>query len=78
MLQQTFAEAAFEPYRKPASREWFLGEMRRVVQWREMVAVIEPVYPKADGSDGSRGCLRRRVKCRIMVSPTGFEPVLLP
>ena len=48
-MQQTFAEASFEPYRKVTRRERFLDEMNRVVPWAELVAVIEPVYPKADG-----------------------------
>jgi len=49
MLQQTFAEVTFEQYRKPTRREQFLDEMSRVVPWTELVAVIEPVYPKAEG-----------------------------
>ena len=49
MQQQTFAEANFEQYRKPTRREWFLNEMNRVVPWAELVAAIEPVYPKAEG-----------------------------
>ncbi len=49
MLQQTFAEVPFEHYRKSTRRERFLDEMNRVVPWAELVAVIEPVYPKADG-----------------------------
>jgi transposase, IS5 family len=48
-MQQTFAEATFEPYRKATRRERFLDEMNRVVPWRELVVVIEPVYPKAEG-----------------------------
>jgi IS5 family transposase len=48
-MQQTFAEASFEPYRKTTRRERFLDEMNRVVPWAALVAVIEPVYPKADG-----------------------------
>jgi IS5 family transposase len=48
-MQQTFAEASFEQYRKSTRRERFLDEMNRVVPWAELVAVIEPVSPKADG-----------------------------
>jgi IS5 family transposase len=50
MPQQTFAEVTFEQYRKPTRRERFLDEMNRVVPWAELVATIEPVYPKAEGS----------------------------
>lgn len=49
MPQQTFAEVTFQPYRKTTRREQFLGEMNRVVPWADLVAVIEPVYPKAEG-----------------------------
>jgi len=49
MPQQTFAEVPFEQYRKSTRRERFLDEMNRVVPWADLVAVIEPVYPKADG-----------------------------
>ena len=49
MEQQTFAEVTFEQYRKPTRRERFLDEMNRVVPWVELVAAIEPVYPKAEG-----------------------------
>ncbi|WP_447976924.1 IS5 family transposase [Candidatus Nitrospira bockiana] len=48
-MQQTFAEASFEQYRKSTRRERFLDEMNRVVPWASLVAVIEPVDPKADG-----------------------------
>src|SRR5512145_2476663 len=50
MPQQTFAEVTFEQYRKPTRRERFLDEMNRVVPWADLVATIEPVYPKAEGS----------------------------
>jgi transposase, IS5 family len=43
------ADVTFEQYRKPTRREQFLGEMNRVVPWTELVATIEPVYPKGEG-----------------------------
>ncbi len=49
MQQQTLAEVTFEHYRKPTRRERFLDEMNRVVPWTDLVAAIEPVYPKAEG-----------------------------
>jgi len=49
MKQQTFADASFEPYRKSTRRERFLDEMNRVVPWADLVAAIEPRYPKAEG-----------------------------
>src|SRR6187401_2140582 len=62
MHQQTFAEVTFEQYRKPTRRERFLNEMNRVVPWADLVAVIEPVYPMAEGPGrppvGVEGMLR--------------------
>lgn len=50
MKQQTLAEGTFEVYRKKTRREEFLEQMERVVPWAELCAVIEPVYPKGEGS----------------------------
>ncbi|HWF60342.1 MAG TPA: IS5 family transposase [Nitrospira sp.] len=50
MQQPTFAEVTFEQCRKPTRREQFLDEMNRMVPWAELVAAIEPVYPKAEGA----------------------------
>jgi len=41
------ATGTFETYRKPTRREKFLAEMDRAVPWKDLCAVIEPVYPKA-------------------------------
>jgi transposase, IS5 family len=50
MKQITLAEAGFEAYRNATKREQFLAEMERVVPWSALVALIEPVYPKALGA----------------------------
>ena len=46
MRQPTLARAGFERYGKTTRRAAFLAEMERVVPWRELCALIEPVYPK--------------------------------
>jgi len=56
MEQPTFTEASFERYRKPTQRERFLDEMNRVVPWAELVAIIVPVYPNAEGPWVSNRC----------------------
>jgi IS5 family transposase len=48
--QATFAGSGFEAYRKPTRRELFLAEMERVVPWAQLVALIDPVYPKPQGA----------------------------
>lgn len=50
MKQQTFASLVFQAKKKQTRREKFL-EMEAVVPWSELLAVIEPHYPKA----GRRG-----------------------
>jgi len=45
--QMTLAGSGFEKYGKTTRRGQFLAEMERVVPWRELCALIEPVYPKA-------------------------------
>ncbi len=37
----------FEAYRKVTRREAFLAEMDKLVPWKELVALIQPVYPEA-------------------------------
>jgi transposase, IS5 family len=47
-FQQTFsAQAGFEKYGRKSRREQFLETMEVVVPWTELLAVIEPHYPKA-------------------------------
>jgi IS5 family transposase len=52
MKQMTLANNEFERFRKPTRRERFLAEMNAVVPWAELVAVIEPYYPKASRAGG--------------------------
>lgn len=52
MKQQTLATNDFEQFRKPTRREKFLAEMNSVVPWADLVAVIEPYYPKASSAGG--------------------------
>lgn len=40
MRQSTYADACFEPYRKPRRRERFLTEMDRVGPWIELLQPI--------------------------------------
>jgi transposase, IS5 family len=47
MKQATFASCGFERYAKPTRRAAFLTEMNQVVPWRDLCALIEPVYPRA-------------------------------
>jgi len=52
MKQTTLANNDFERFRKPTRRDKFLAEMNTVVPWAELVAVIEPYYPKVTNAGG--------------------------
>src|SRR5207248_1629015 len=52
MKQQTLANNDFEQFRKSTRRDKFLAEMNTVVPWPDLVAVIEPYYPKASCAGG--------------------------
>jgi transposase, IS5 family len=45
MRQLPLAVASFERYVKTTRRAAFLAEMDRTMPWRELCALIEPVYP---------------------------------
>ncbi len=48
-FQQTFAsQSSFAKYGRKSKRELFLDQMNQVVPWSsELLALVEPVYPKA-------------------------------
>ncbi len=49
MKQITFAHAEVPGNRKQTRQELFLIEMDQVVPWEDLVALIEPHYPKGEG-----------------------------
>jgi IS5 family transposase len=46
MRQSTLASVGFERFGKTTRRASFLAEMDRVVPWRDLCQLIEPVYPR--------------------------------
>ncbi len=49
MSQTSFSDLEYAGKRKQTRRECFLTEMEQVVPWSGLVALIEPLYPKAGG-----------------------------
>lgn len=47
MTQMDFSDAEYADKRKQARREKFLADMEHVLPWNALLALIEPVYPKA-------------------------------
>ena len=60
MTQMSFSEAEYAGKRKQTRREIFLAEMEQVVPWSALLALIEPVYPKA-------GCGRQPYPLQTML-----------
>src|ERR1700747_2406178 len=61
MRQMTLAhQAGFQGYSKKTRREQFLEEMEAVMPWAELIALIEPHFPKGEIS-------RRRVGLASML-----------
>jgi len=50
MKQQTLR--GFERFGKTTRRAQFLSDMDRIIPWKELAAVIEPVYPKGSDAGG--------------------------
>jgi IS5 family transposase len=46
--QLSFAASEYAGKKKSTRRERFLGEMEKVVPWKELEALIEPFYPKGE------------------------------
>ena len=51
MKQQTFASLDYARKKKQTRRARFLSDMERCIPWEELLAVIEPYYPRG----GRRG-----------------------
>ena len=61
MRQQTLAsQSSFEKFGRKGKRELFLDQMEQVVPWSELLALVEPHYPKAGNG-------RQPVGLRIML-----------
>ena len=46
--QQSFAQAEFAAKKKITRREKFLARMETLIPWAQLLAVIEPFYPKGE------------------------------
>lgn len=68
MKQLSLAATDFIKKPKQTRREKFLAEMETVVPWARLLAVIEPVYPKAGNG---RRPYELPTMLRIASAPTG-------
>ena len=65
-IQETFAEAGFEKYRKRTRREEFLSEMQMVVPWSKLLKLIEPMYPQGEGAGRPPVGLERMLRIHFL------------
>src|SRR6266849_5734440 len=66
--QQTFAsQGSFEKHARKSKRELFLEQMNQVVPWSELLALVEPHYPKAGNG-------RQPVGLEIMLRTYFLQP----
>jgi IS5 family transposase len=49
MEQKSFASVDFSKYAKTTKRQVFLEQMDSILPWKDMLALIEPFYPKSEG-----------------------------
>ncbi|EKG35944.1 IS1479 transposase [Pseudomonas syringae pv. avellanae str. ISPaVe013] len=49
MKQMSFADAEYAGKREQTRRERFLIEIDQVMPWKDLIALIEPHYPKGEG-----------------------------
>lgn len=66
MRQKTFADEAFEHYRKPTRREHFLSEMEEIVPWEGLYKIIEPYYPNPTGAGRRPVGLERMLRIHFL------------
>lgn len=80
MDQQTFASIAYNTKKKVTRRERFLEEMNSVVPWRQLEAIVKPLYPKSGNGRPPIGVERMlRIYCMqqwFQLSDPGMEDAL--
>ena len=80
--QTTLAEAGFVKHPVVTRKERFLNEMERIVPWAEIIALIEPHYPKPAGSGRRPLGLDRMLRVHFLqnwynLSDKGAEEALI-
>jgi IS5 family transposase len=72
MTQMSFSDAEYAGKRKKTRKEVFLEEMDRVVPWQALLALIEPVYPKA-GNGRRPYALKTMLRIHLMQNWFGYS-----
>lgn len=72
MTQLSFSDAEYVGKRKQTRRERFLAEMEQAVPWKALIALIEPVYPKA-GNGRRPYALETMLRIHLMQNWYGYS-----
>jgi IS5 family transposase len=72
MTQLSFSDAEYAGKRKQTRREKLLAEMEQVVPWKALLALIEPVYPKA-GNGRRPYALKTMLRIHLMQNWFGYS-----
>lgn len=72
MSQMSFSDAEYGGKRKQTRREVFLAEMEQVVPWEALLALIEPVYPKA-GKGRHPYAIKTMLRIHLMQNWFGYS-----
>ena len=74
MKQISFSEAEFAAKRRVTRRERFLAEMEQVMPWQDVLAIVEPHYPKGKRGRPPIG-LERMLRVYLIQQWYGSGPV---
>ena len=69
-MQTSFSELEYAPKKKQTHRERFLTGIEAVTPWADLVAAIEPFYPKGEGR--GRPPIKLERMLRMYVAQNGF------
>jgi transposase, IS5 family len=72
MSQMSFSDAEYGGKRKQTRREVFLAEMEQEVPWDALLALIEPVYPKA-GKGRHPYAIKTMLRIHLMQNWFGYS-----
>jgi len=70
--QTSFTHAEFAAKKKPTRREKFLARMEEVIPWKQLLAVIEPHYPKGERGRPPIGLERMLRGCFLQQCSNGM------
>jgi IS5 family transposase len=72
-MQKSFSTFEYESKRKQTRRDKFLGELNRIVPWKELEETIVPYYPQGKGPGRPPVGLSRMLRILVVQNSFGFS-----